>query len=158
MLILSLSESICLLHCLLHHSMDSQLSSQVYFTPSGSPKMRLSAVSDHTWSGQGPGLTLGWPSEAPSSLSVLWCPWRCFKAPSCCWMHVCSSYIRTLSLQGHNKIKLGHGIMCILIILSSVWARLEFRIIFLELCWLYSIRKENLTLYNQVNSYKSKYK
>lgn len=34
--------------------------------------------------------------RAPSSLSVLWCLWTFFRAPSC-WMHVCSSYIRTLT-------------------------------------------------------------
>lgn len=69
--------------------------------------------------------------RAPSSLSVLWCPWTCFRAPSC-WMHEG----HWLSLQWCNKIKLGHGIMCILIILYSVWARLEFRLIFLEPYWL----------------------
>lgn len=153
MLILSLSESISLLQYFI--KLTTFL--QVYSTLNGSvSKQIICCLWPHLiWAGA----WARWPSEAPSSLSVLWGPWTCFKAPSC-WMHVCSSYTRTLTFftEWCNKIKPGWGTMCILIVLSSVWARLEFRLIFLEPCWLYRVRKENLTVHNKVSSYKSKCK
>lgn len=52
MLILSLYESICLLQ----YFMDSQLSSKCTLLQMEAQAMKSSAVSDHTWSEQGPGL------------------------------------------------------------------------------------------------------
>lgn len=67
---------------------------QVYFTPNGSSSNEIiCCLWPHLiWAGA----WAAWPSEAPSSHSALWCPWTSFRAPSC-WMHVCSSYIRTLT-------------------------------------------------------------
>lgn len=104
--------------CLLQYFIKLTTFLQVYSAHAAFRSNQIIAVADLTWSEQGPGLD---DPQASSSLSVLWGPWTFFKAPSC-WMHVCSSYIRTLTsfTEWCNKIKLGHEIVSILMVLSSV--------------------------------------
>lgn len=131
--------------------MDSQLSSKCTLCWMAAQAMRFSAVSNHTCSEQRPQKPL---------LASVFCDAleHALEHQTAECMFAAATEGHWLPLQGGNKIKFEHGIKCILVILSSVWAWLEFRLIFLEPCWLYSIRKGNLTVYNKARSYKSKYK